>query len=181
MKPRNFYSLLHPRPVVLVTTLCPNERVNVAPIAWVTPVAEDVPAVALAVDRDTYTHQCIEYCREAVLNVPPPEMAELVMELGSVSGRNVDKVSRFGLRTIASTRVRPPRLSNCIGWLECRVMDSRDVGEVRLYIMEVLEYESRDDVSTVWGWDLNKVSPLLHVGGSLFATIGRRIFVKRKA
>ena len=181
MKPRSFYSLLHPRPVVLVTTLCPNNRVNVAPIAWVTPVAEDLPSVALAIDRESYTHQCLEHCGEAVLNVPPVDMAELVMELGSVSGRDVDKTSRFGLETVSSSRVKPPRLANCIGWLECRVVDRRDVGEVRLYVMEVLEYEARDDVATPWGWDLSKTSPLLHVGGTLFAAVGRRISARKRS
>ena len=180
-KPRSFYYLLHPRPVVLVTTKCPNGKFNVAPIAWITPVSEEPPTIAFAVDRENYTYQCLESHGEAVINVPSLEMAELVMSLGSVSGKDVDKFQRFGLETTKSSRVEPPRIASCIGWIECRVLNKVEVGEVGLFICEVLEYDVREGVATEWGWDLSKVSPLLHVGGRSFAGVGRRVFVRKRA
>ncbi|NPA97373.1 MAG: flavin reductase family protein [Crenarchaeota archaeon] len=180
-KPRSFYYLLHPRPVVLVTSKCPNGRFNVAPIAWITPVSEEPPTLALAVDKENYTYQCLETCPELVINIPSLDMAELVMELGSVSGRNVDKIAKFGVRTARSSKVEPPRIEGCIGWIECKVSQKLDVGEVGLFICEVLEYDTAPNTSTDWGWDLSRTSPLLHVGGRSFAGVGRRIFVRKRA
>ena len=179
MKPRSFYLLLHPRPVALITTLCPNGRPNVAPIAWITPVSEEPPTLAFAVDKENYTYQCLEHCNEAVVNIPSLEMAELVMKLGSVSGREVDKFKEFSLEIENSKSVKPPRIATCIGWIECKVMNKLDVGEVGLFICQVLEYEAKEGTSTEWGWNLSRVSPLLHVGGRSFAGIGKRIFVKK--
>ncbi len=178
-KPKSFYLLLHPRPVIVVSTRCPNGRVNLAPIAWITPVAEDEPTIALAVDRSNYTCECIEYCKEAVINIPSIDQAEIVYKLGTTSGREVDKVSSLGIKLESSNKVSVPRWADALGWIEVKLRSSIDIGEVRLFIMDVLDYYAKQDAVTEWGWNLSRTSPLLHVAGRAFASVGRRVFVQR--
>ncbi|MCI4446900.1 MAG: flavin reductase, partial [Pyrobaculum sp.] len=52
-----FYRLLHPRPTVVIASKCPNGRINLMPASWNTPVSEEPPTVAVAVEKEAYTHQ----------------------------------------------------------------------------------------------------------------------------
>ncbi len=179
-RPKSFYYLLHPRPVIIVTTKCPDGKINATPIAWSTPVAEDEPTIAIVLDRSSYTFQCIEYCKEVVINIPSQDMVDIVYRLGTVSGRDIDKVKEFNLRLEPSNKVGVPRLSDAIGWIEAKVRQYIDVAEVRLYILDVVDYYGKQDLVTGIGWNLDKASPLQHVIGRAFCIPGRRIYAKTK-
>ncbi|MEN2999552.1 MAG: flavin reductase family protein [Acidilobaceae archaeon] len=170
-----FYYVLHPSPTVVLFTVCPNERVNAMPASWNMPVSEEPPTVAVAVDRESFTFQCLEHRREATINVPHSGQASLVYALGSVSGREVDKVAKFGLRLEESRYVKPPRWADAIASMEGRLHAMMDVGEVRLYVFEILATYVRRDLYTRWGWDTSKVSPLLHGAGRTFYEVGKML------
>ena len=180
-KPRSFYYLLHPRPVVVVVSKCPNGRVNATPISWVTPVSEEPPTIALCIDRENYILQCIEYSGEASINIPAVESLNVVYGLGTVSGREVDKVREFGLELESCNKIGVPRIRGFAGWIEAKLLKRVDVGEVALIIMEVLDYYARSECVTQWGWDVSKCSPLLHGAGRAFYSVGRRFFAERRA
>lgn len=170
-----FYHVLHPSPTVVLITFCPNGRFNAMPASWNMPVSEEPPTVAVAVDRESYTFQCLEHWREATINVPHSGQASLVYALGSVSGREVDKVAKFGLKLERSEYVKPPRWVDAIASLEGRLHSMMDVGEVRLYVFEVVAAYVRKELYTRWGWDTSKVSPLLHGAGRTFYEVGKMI------
>jgi len=180
-KPRSFYYLLHPRPVVIVVSRCPNGRVNATPISWITPVSEEPPTIALCIDRENYILQCIEHCGEASINIPSTDSVDTVYGLGTVSGREVDKVKEFGLDLEPCNKVSVPRISKCIGWLETKLVKRVDVGEVALLVMEVLDSYAKSECVTQWGWDVSRCSPLLHGAGRAFYSVGRRYFAGRRA
>ncbi len=173
IKPKNFYFLLHPRPVVIVMTRCPNGKVNAMAASWITPVSEEPPTIAIAIDREAYTVECLEHCPELTVNVPSVELVNTVYKLGTLSGRSVDKVRELGLKLGNAKRVSVPIWLDAIGWLECRVLKNDDVGEVRLYIAEVLEYYAKAEAASEWGWNTVKVSPLLHGVGKSFYGVGK--------
>lgn len=168
-----FYYTLHPRPTVVLVTVCPNGRVNAMPASWNTPVSEEPPTVAVAVERESYTFECLEHHGEATINVPPSDLLDIVYALGSVSGRSVDKAREYKLRLEPSLRVKPPKWADAIASLEARILESVDVGEVRLYVFEVLEVHVKGDLYTRWGWDFRRTNILLHGAGRSFYLVGR--------
>lgn len=81
------------------------------------------PKVALVVDRSTLTRELIEASGRFTLNLPCRAQAQTTLDVGSVSGREVDKFARFGLATLPGSRGEAPLVAGCVGWLECRVID----------------------------------------------------------
>ncbi len=175
----DFYRLLHPRPVALIITICPNGRANAMPMSWFTPVSEDPPLIAAAISRENYTNECLRYCQEATLNVPGVEHVDLVFRLGTVSGRNVDKIGEFKLRLIESDVVKVPSWADAIAVIEVKVKGHYEVGESTLFILEVLKCKVKEGVANEWGFIIERVSPLLHGAGKAFFKVdSRRIFAK---
>ncbi len=174
-----FYHTLHPRLTIVLITLCPNGRFNAMPASWNTPVSEEPPTVAIVVSRGTYTFECLEFHPEATINIPHSELADIVYALGSLSGRSVDKIAKFNLKLESSEKVKPPRWSDAIASLEGRVYSKVDVGEVRLYVFEILAVHVKKEFYTRWGWDFMKTNVLLHGAGRTFYQVGRIIRAQR--
>ena len=175
-----FYRLLHPRPTVVIVTRCPNGSLNLMPASWNTPISEDPPTVAVAVDRGSYTHECLQHHRYATLNVPPIDAADLVYRLGGVSGREVDKVAQFGVRLAPSQKVDVPRMADALAAYEVEVYEEVEVGEVTLYIFRVLDTWVASGVADQWGFDFKKVNILLHGAGRAFYKVDPRpVFAKK--
>ena len=175
-----FYRLLHPRPTIVVATLCPNGRVNLMPASWNTPVSEEPPTIAVAIYRETYTYECLRHHGEATINVPSHDDIDLVYRLGTVSGRDVDKVRQFNVELVPSEVVKVPGMARALAIYESRAVASYDVGECALYIFEVLKVKVREGVADEWGLDFSKANIPLHGAGRVFHTVNPRKMFARK-
>ena len=175
-----FYRPLHPRPTVFVGTLCPGNRINFMPASWNTPVSEEPPTIAVAVDKNAFTYTCLEHHPEATINVASSDQYQLAYDLGTVSGKEVDKLSRFKIETAPSELIKPPGLAGSIAIYETRVVSKLDVGEVRIYVFEVLKVKVLEDYVTEYGPDLRKTNLLLHgVGRAFYKVDPRALFAKK--
>ncbi|ACB40197.1 flavin reductase family protein [Pyrobaculum neutrophilum] len=175
-----FYRLLHPRPTLVVVSRCPGGRLNLMPASWNTPVSEDPPTVAVAVERSSYTHECLKHHRRATLNVLPLEAADLIYKLGTVSGRDVDKAAQFGVAFEKSEKVDVPRVAGAIAGYEAEVYMEVEVGEVTLFIFKVLHSWAAPGVADQWGYDFKRVNIPLHGAGRAFYGVDPRPrFVKK--
>lgn len=67
--------------------------------------------------------------------------------------------------------MRPPIIEECLGFLECRVVNDFEIGDHRLVIGEVLEAYVKAEALEEGGLRaLNRARPLLHIGKSLFTS-----------
>lgn len=169
-----FYYLLHPRPTVVVGSVCPNGRVNFMPASWNTPVSEEPPTVAVAIDSSSYTRECLDYCGEATLNVLSLDDADLIYGLGSISGRDVDKVSQYGVELVDSISVKPPGIRKALAVLETKVLSKHRIGESVLYVLQVVKARVREGVVDRYGYLPNVANPALHGSGRYFYGVGSR-------
>jgi len=173
-----FYRLLHPRPTLVIVSKCPGGRVNLMPASWNTPVSEDPPTVAVAVEKSAYTHECLQYHRWATLNVLPIETADLIYRLGSVSGREVDK--SVAVKLEPSQYVDVPRVAGALAVYEAEVYREVEVGEVVLYIFRVVATWAAPGAADQWGFDFKKVNIPLHGAGRAFYKVDPRpVFAKK--
>jgi len=175
-----YYYMLHPRPTVLVISRCPSGKINAMPASWNTPVSEEPPMLAIAVEREAYTFECLEYSGEASINIPDSSRVDLVYQLGTISGREVDKIREYGIRLGEARKIKTPVWLDAIGVIEAKVEKWVDAGEVRLYVFRVVDAYTRGELYTRWGWDFSKTNILLHGAGRVFYTVGRKLWARRK-
>ena len=168
------YLLLNHGPVTLVSSRA-GERSNVMAASWAMPLDFDPPKVAVVIDRSTLTRELVDASREFVLNIPPRALADAVVGVGSRSGRDADKWVDEGLAPLAASVVGAPLIAGCIAWLECRVLDERDVERRHdLFIAEVVAASADDRVfsSGRWHFEDDALRSLHYVAGGQFFTIG---------
>jgi flavin reductase (DIM6/NTAB) family NADH-FMN oxidoreductase RutF len=82
----------------------------------------------------------------------------------------VDKFKRFGLTAVPAKQVSAPLIAECFANLECKVVNTRLVGEYNLFVLEAVK-----------AWiDAAQKNPktLHHHGYGEFSVDGRRIKLK---
>jgi len=167
------YLLLNHGPVTLVSSHAA-ERRNVMAASWAMPLDFDPPKVAVVIDRNTLTRELVDASGEFALNVPSRMLAATVVEVGSASGRTVDKWSRFGIGALPAARIAAPLVAGCIAWLECRVLAERPTEQrYDLFVAEVVAASADDRVFSAGRWHFgDEALRSLHyvAGGQFFAT-----------
>jgi len=173
------YLLINHGPVTLVSSRA-GERRNVMAAAWAMGLDFDPPKVAVVIDRNTLTRELVNASGEFALNVPPRALAQAVVDVGTASGREVDKWSRFGIGTLPAARISAPLVAGCIAWLECRVLDERPTEQkYDLFLAEVVAASADDRVFSGGRWHFGDESlrSLHYVAGGQFFTTGESLSV----
>jgi flavin reductase (DIM6/NTAB) family NADH-FMN oxidoreductase RutF len=170
--------LLQPGPISLVTTKH-KDKANVMVAAWVTNVSNDPPMVALSVHPARFTHDLIVKSGQFALNIPPRPLAEQVKKIGEVSGQEVDKFVLTKLNLYEAKQVNAPLIVECIGHLECGVIDTLRTGNHTLFIAEIVAASADELAFDGERWILadESVKPLHHLGGNVFGMLEGAIVV----
>jgi flavin reductase (DIM6/NTAB) family NADH-FMN oxidoreductase RutF len=167
--------LLGGGPVVLVTTSWRGVS-NVMPAAFVTPLSFDPPLVGLAVHPSRHTHDMIKHSEEFALNVPARELLHHCQYLGSVSGREADKLELTKLPAFRARHVEAPLLEGCIGYIECRVEDAFTVGDHTLFVGNVVAAQVEQGAfEETWLLTDPDLKPLHYLGLNYYAVLGERL------
>ena len=132
------YQLLEPGPVVLLTTAAKG-RANVMAMSWHMMVEFTPPLVACIVSNADYSFAALRSTKECVIAIPSRGLARKVVGIGNCSGRDVDKFKKFGLIAVPGKQVAAPLLAGCFANLECKVVNTRLVGEYNLFVLEVVK------------------------------------------
>jgi flavin reductase (DIM6/NTAB) family NADH-FMN oxidoreductase RutF len=171
------YLLLNHGPVTLVSSR-DGPCSNVMAASWAMPLDFDPPKVVVVIDRSTLTRELVDASREFALNVPPRALADSVVAVGSRSGRDGDKWAGEGLATLPATRIGAPLVDGCVAWLECRVLEEREVERrYDLFIAEVVAASADDRVFSAgrWHFDDPSLKTVHYVAGGQFFTIGEPV------
>ncbi len=177
----NSYRLLNHGPTVLVSTAHGDQR-NVMAAAWNMPLDFDPPRIAIVIDKTTYTRELIGASGSFAVNVPSRAQAEMVVQVGSSSGRELlgkakaDKFAAFDLPTFAAAKIAAPLLEGCVAWLECRVIPEPHIQDTYdLFLAEVVAAWADDRVFSDGRWHFeghDELRTIHHVAGGAFMAIG---------
>lgn len=129
---------IEPGPLVLVTTF-DGQRNNVMTISW-TMAIDFAQHIVLTTGPWNRSFTALLEKRECVVCIPPVSMLETAVRIGMVSGVEVDKFEKFGLKALPAQTVEAPLVDGCIACLECRVTDYIDrYGFIILKVTRVVE------------------------------------------
>ena len=162
------FTLIEPGPVVLVTTN-DGHKDNVMAISW-TMVLDFTAKFAITTGAWNHSYAALTKTKECVIAIPTVDLLDVVVGVGTCSGKNTDKFAKFGLTPLKAKRVRAPLIAECFANIECRVVD----------IVE------RHDIVVLEGLavhidDAREEKKLIHaVGDGTFVVDGRR-FDRRAA
>jgi flavin reductase (DIM6/NTAB) family NADH-FMN oxidoreductase RutF len=166
-------------PIALVTARQKN-KADVMVAAWVTNVSNDPPMVALAVYPARFTHELIEKSGQFALNIPPRPLAEKVKKIGETSGEETDKFLANKLNLYEGKQVNAPLIAECVGHLECGVVETIRAGNHTLFLAEIVAASADELAFDGEHWTLadESVKPLHHLGGNVYALLDSSFVVE---
>lgn len=165
--PGDAYTLLNCGGVILVCTVSPDKRYNLAPVAWNCPLDyEPVSRVLFVIDPHHETFKNLEASREFALALPSYHQKVLVEKTGSVSGERVDKYQAFAIASHPAVDVDALIPDGVAGSLDCRALEILRIGSVAIVAGEVLSARAIPDA-----WELR----LHQANQDLFYRPGNRV------
>ena len=115
------FTLIEPGPVILLTTHDGN-KANILTISW-TMVMDFTPLFAITTGAWNHSFAALQKSRECVIAIPTVDLLDKVVGIGTCSGADTDKFSRFGLTPLPARLIRPPLIRECLANIECTVAD----------------------------------------------------------
>lgn len=119
---------------------------NIITISFCMPVSKDPPMLACAIGRDAYSCGLIKQTKEFIVNVPSKELKRHIYYCGFHSGKDVNKFQETGLTPQPARRLKAPIIEECVAFMECRVEQTVDTGDKRLFVGNVIEAYAYDDL-----------------------------------
>ncbi len=164
--------LLTPGPVTLLTAQYRGKK-NVMAAGWTIPVSSNPPMVAVAVHPSRYTYGLIEKSGDFALNIPARPLAEKVKRAGDVTGAEVDKFLLLGLTPYEAQEVTAPLIAECVGHLECGVVERVQSGDHILFLAQIVAGSAEELAFDGDKWTLvdEEVKPLHHLGGTFYGIL----------
>lgn len=167
------HRLLSPGPVTLLSSQYRGQP-NVMTVAWAAPVSVEPPLVGVAIHPTRLTHEFVSKSEQFALNVPHIEMIGAVHQCGLTSGRDGDKFEVAGLTPAVATEVDPPLVEECIGHLECGVIERIRLGDHDFFIGQVLALTADEEAfEETWLADEEGGRTLHHLGGNVYASLAK--------
>ena len=175
---KDFYRLTV-RPTVVVSTISPNGVSNAAPISFNSPVTTGpVPLYGFCCETKHDTWRNIRENREFVVNLVGEEFGPLMDDLAADLPYEVSEITECGLTEAEAVHVKPPRIAEAYGWIECRMREHVVLSERAVWIIgEVLGVGVRDGAFD-GVIDVEKVKPLNHLAGDYYVIATRKIKFK---
>jgi len=149
MKANQVYNLLiglvAPRPIALVTSMNEAGRLNAAPYSSYNYLCTDPPVIGIGVmnkpggefvPKDTARN--IRRTGEFVVNVVTEDLAEQMNITATDFPEDVNELEMAGLTTVPSKVVGVPRIAEAHAALECRELQTIEIGRSRIVLGQVV-------------------------------------------
>jgi flavin reductase (DIM6/NTAB) family NADH-FMN oxidoreductase RutF len=115
------FMLMESGPVVLVTTN-DGKKDNIMTISW-TMVLDFTPVFAITTGEWNYSFTALRKTKECVISIPTFDMLDKVVGIGTCSGADTDKFTKFRLTPVKGRMVKAPLIKECLANIECKVVD----------------------------------------------------------
>jgi flavin reductase (DIM6/NTAB) family NADH-FMN oxidoreductase RutF len=145
---------------------------NLMPAAWHTPVSAKPPLYGILISPKRYTYKLLAGEPGFTVNFLMHDQSSLIANLGSTSGRDIDKLEHFKIASEPAQRVNGVVMSASYGAYECKRHALHEYGDHFLLVGKIILIHI--DRAFLHGNDLideKKVRPALYFGQDRYITI----------
>jgi flavin reductase (DIM6/NTAB) family NADH-FMN oxidoreductase RutF len=162
------FMLIEPGPVTMISTRGRDGRANLFTLTWIT-VLDWTPRFALCTGPWNYSYNALMDTKECVVNIATADLVETILDVGTCSGRDVDKFAKFDIARITASHVAAPIVGGCLASVECRVVDH--IAKHNIFVLEGVK---------AWHDPSHKDKRLLHAIGNGTFTADGETFHRRE-
>jgi flavin reductase (DIM6/NTAB) family NADH-FMN oxidoreductase RutF len=143
---------------------CDGNKNNIMTISW-TMVLDFTPMFALTTGAWNYSFAALQKTAECVIAIATVDMLDVVVGIGTCSGADTDKFSKFKMTALPGKLVNAPLIKECLANIECKVVDMIEKHNiVALRAVAAYEDPARKEKRTIHA-----------VGDGTFIVDGRRL------
>ena len=126
---------------LILVTAGHKDKVTITPCAWHMPISKSPAALGVALAKKHFSSELIKKSGEFAINIPDWPLLDRVIDCGKCSGREVDKFKKINLTKVKGCAIsKAPLVGECIGNIECTLLDIKDVGDHFIFIGEILSF-----------------------------------------
>ena len=119
-------------------------------------IVSDRPRVIVQLYKTNLSHEMVLASGAFALNFLRPDQLDLIGDFGLVSGRDRDKLAGVDQATGESGS---PLLTDCFGYLDCRVINAMDGGDMTCFLADVLDGKTLAQGEPLWWRDARRQLP----------------------
>ena len=171
-----------PRPIAFASTIDNSGHVNLSPFSFFNLFSIQPPIVIFSSSsrvRDNsnkHTLENIQEVPEVVINIVTYDMVQQVSLSSSEFPKGVNEFDKAGFTQIESKKIRPPRVKESPVQMECKVLETKPLGETggagTLVIAEILVLHVNSGILDETGSiDQQKLLLTARLGGNWYAKI----------
>jgi flavin reductase (DIM6/NTAB) family NADH-FMN oxidoreductase RutF len=144
-------------PIAAVTTSWEGKaNAQIAVSIGAASIVPDQPRVLVQIYKGNYSHQLVHQNRAFALNFLRGDQLHLIKAFGFVSGKDHDKLAGFNYDVRATGS---PILQDCWGYLDCRVVNAMDGGDMTCFLADVVEGGVLGEGGPLWWRDARREVP----------------------
>lgn len=127
-----------PYSYVLAVSLDAKGVPNVMGVGWWCYLSAKPKLLGIAIAPARYSHECIEHSKEFTLNFPHKSIALEAWQCGKISGRDVQKIEKYSLKTMPAKFVKAPLLADSAAAFECMLHSKIHTGDHTFFVGEIV-------------------------------------------
>ena len=146
-------ALTSPNPVTIVCTQKPDGGTNLATVSWWTYLSFNPGMIAYAMAKTSFSGEMVRGGKKVILTIPGAEITDAVMGCGSTTGRDTDKIAKFGIemQEVPNSEIKIPLHSRVA--IQCSLKEFVEVGDHYLYICNVEQVYGNEKEEAVFAWN----------------------------
>jgi len=138
--------LAMPSPVWVVGSYGENDAPNIMTAAWAGICCSIPPCVTVSLQKSRATYENIMKRKAFTISIPSSKQAAEADYVGIVSGKDTDKFAMARLTAVKSELVDAPYVGEFPLILECRLLQTVELGIHTQFIGEIVDVKADDEV-----------------------------------
>ena len=132
------------------------DNVQIAVSIAAASIVPERPRVVVQLYKTNLSHDMVLSSGAFALNFLRPNQLDRIGDFGLVSGRERDKLVGVGTKAGSSGS---PLLTDCFGYLDCRVINAMDGGDMTCFLADVLDGKTLAQGDPLWWRDARRELP----------------------